>query len=265
MSVDVPPSALPRCAVHPDELAGSTCARCGSFVCTACTTWVMGTLYCAACAARPEVNYLESFRLKYWGRRDPGAYLVGGGTLVFAWGGVAALQEGYVYSALAMLAAVVVGMAYFLGKRWARLPMLLTPLVLGLLATLASDTPAFAPALLVFVAAAQLYMDPRGKLFFRVEVSERELRRLWEREVNNPLARHAVALGLSALFLPLFAPFAILLGFLALRRVDLQARPPIGRRGQALAGVALGLGAVALWVFVVVPFLSGGLGWMFRN
>lgn len=265
MSVDVPPSLMPRCSVHPEELAGGTCQRCGGFVCAACTTWVMGGLYCPTCAARPEVNYLEAFRQQYWGRRDPGTYLVGAGTLLFAWGAVVALLDGYVFSALALLVAAAVGGAYFLGRRWARLPMLLTPLTLGLLGTLTSNAPVFALALVVFIIGARLYLDPRGKLFFRVDLSEKELRRLWDREANNPLARHAVTLGLGGLFFPLFALAAIVLGFLALRRVDPQARPPIGRRGYAIWGIVLGVGALLLWGLVILPVVSGRMGWMFRH
>ncbi|MFP2925349.1 DUF4190 domain-containing protein [Pyxidicoccus sp. 3LG] len=259
MSVEVSPGALARCAVHPEELAAATCQRCGGFVCTACTTWVMGSLYCASCAARPEVNYLDEFRRQLWGRRDSGAYLVGAGTLLLAVGTVTSLAIGDVASALGMLAATGVGVCFFLGMRWARYVLPFVPLGLGFQA---APELGFSPVWLFvipFVISLQLLLDTRSRLFFRMDVSEKALRRLWELRVNNPLARHALSLGVSAVFLPLLAPFAIVLGFMALRRVDLQARPPIGRRGQALAGIVLGVGALLAWALLFGPRLMGGL------
>jgi hypothetical protein len=258
MSFEVSPNALARCAAHPEELAGSTCHRCGTFVCGTCSTWVMGALYCPGCAARPEVNYLETFRRQRWGKRDVGAWLVGGGTLVLAWLGVVAFGKGQVPLTLGLVGAVIVGLGWFGGQRWARVPLLLTPLAAGLLATPSLGVLALAFGLIFFFSALQLFLDTRGKLFFRVAVPERELHRLWNREVNNPLAQSALTLGVGAIFLPLFAPLAILCGVLALRRVDLKARPPIGRRGHALAGIGLGVGAVALWGVVVIPLLQRG-------
>ncbi|WP_164021494.1 DUF4190 domain-containing protein [Pyxidicoccus trucidator] len=264
MSFEVSPNALARCATHPEELAGATCQRCGVFVCTACTAWVMGTLYCAPCAARPEVNYLETFRRGLWGKRDSRAWLVGGGCLLMAPLLPVALSYGRVLTTLGLLATVVVGVAWFEGRRWARYALPLVPLGLGLLAVPLVGPPVLGLALIPFINALQLLQDTRCKLFFRVEVSERELLRLWDREVNNPMARSALSLGLGAVFLPLFAPLAIVFGFLALRRVDLKARPPIDRRAQAIAGIVLGVGALALWVLVVIPLFGGGIPWFFR-
>jgi hypothetical protein len=259
MSVEVPPSALARCATHPEELAGATCHRCGGFVCVACTTWVLGRLYCPTCAARPEVNYLEVFRRERWGRPDTGAYLVGGSTPLFAGGGLVALLGGHWLLALQALAAAGVCVAYSRGVSWARLALLLLPLALGLPAVSSFGWLMLGLILIPFISTLRLFLDTRNKLFFRIEVSERALRRLWDHEVNNPLARVAATLGVSALLLPLFAPFAIVVGFIALWRVDLQATPPIGRRGYALAGIVLGLGALALWALLILPFVMGSL------
>ncbi|MBZ4417650.1 DUF4190 domain-containing protein [Myxococcus sp. RHSTA-1-4] len=255
MSADVPPSALARCATHPDELAGATCQRCGVFVCGACTTWVMGALYCPACAARPEVNYLEAFRLTLWGKRDSGAWLVAGCTLLVALAAVVELLEGRVLSSLELLATTAVGVCFFLGARWARIALLLVPVYWALQGVIGRGVHLAIGFGLLFLGALQLFLDTRNRLFFRVDVSERALRHLWDLRVNNPLARQAVSFGVSAFFVPLFAPIAIVCGFIALRRVDLKARPPIGRRGQAIAGIVLGLGALVLWALFGIPFV----------
>ncbi|ABF91414.1 putative membrane protein [Myxococcus xanthus DK 1622] len=266
MSAEVPSGALPRCALHPDALAGATCQRCGSFVCTECTTWVMGRMYCPACAVRPEVNYLEAFRLKLWGRRDASAWLVVGVTVVLVGLALVALMAGDVGTTLACLGSSGVGVAFFLGMRWARMGLLAVPL----LAMLLTAQSLGAPALLFFIplmVAVNVFRDTRSRLFFRLDVPERELRQLWDLRVNNPLARHALSLSVGSLFLPVFAPLlsyfgvwsaltfvfaglsmlALILGLVALRRVDPEARPPIGRRWEALGAVCLALVALALW------------------
>ncbi|GEL69437.1 hypothetical protein [Myxococcus virescens] len=267
MSAEVPSGALPRCALHPDALAGATCQRCGSFVCTECTTWVMGRMYCPACAVRPEVNYLEAFRLKLWGRRDASAWLVVGVTELLLFLALGALMAGTFGLALAFLASAGVGLAFFLGMRWARLGLLAVPLLAMLLTALSTG----APALMFFVplmVAVNIFRDTRSRLFFRLEVPERELRRLWDLRVNNPLARHALSLGVGSLLLLVLTPLlsllgegfvlsflfmamtmamamlALVLGAVALRRVDPEARPPIGRRWEALGAMGLALASL---------------------
>ncbi|WP_426756114.1 B-box zinc finger protein [Myxococcus sp. Y35] len=272
MSADVSPGALPRCALHPDALAGATCQRCGSFLCTTCTTWVMGRMYCPTCAVRPEVDYLETFRLGLWGRRDAGAWLVGGVTVLLVGLALLALVSGDLGAGLACLASAGVGVAFFLGLRWARLGLLAVPL-LAMLLTAPSLGP---PALLFFIpliVAVNIFRDTRNRLFFRLDVPERELHLLWDRRINNPLARHALSLGVFALFMPVFAQMlfilgvlpvltfgfvgvavlAVVLGAVALRRVDPQAQPPIGRRWEALGGLCLGLASLALWGLLYGP------------
>ncbi|QSQ21470.1 hypothetical protein JY651_40840 [Pyxidicoccus parkwayensis] len=263
MSVDVSPNALARCATHPDELASATCQRCGAFVCGACTTWLLGSLYCPACATRPEVNYLETLRLQFWGKRDATAWFVMFCALLSLIGAQAAFREGNVPACVSMVAVTAVGVCFFLGMRWARYALLLVP-TLFILPGLSE----MGPLLVVFAIVPtlfmlQIFLDPRSRLFFRVKVPERALRRLWDIRVNNPLARHAVSLGVLAFFFPLFAPAAVVCGAIALRRVDPHARPPIGRRASSVVGIVLGMGATAMWVMVIARAIeSGGLGWL---
>ncbi|NVI99420.1 hypothetical protein HV824_14995 [Myxococcus sp. AM009] len=263
MSAEVSSGALPRCALHPEALAGATCQRCGGFVCTACTTWVMGQMYCPDCAARPEVNYLETFRLGLWGRRDASAWLVIGVAELLLFLALGALVGGTFHLALAFLASAGVGLAFFLGMRWARLGLLAVPL----LAMLLTAPSMGAPALVFFVplmVAVNIFRDTRSRLFFRLDVPERELRRLWDLRVNNPLARHALSLSVGSLLLHVLTPLlsfigvgfvlsficmamatlALVLGAVALRRVDPEARPPIGRRWEALGAMGLALASL---------------------
>jgi len=251
-----PVGVTPRCAVHPEVDAGATCQRCGGFVCEACTTWVMGVLYCAACSLRPEVNYLETFRLKFWGRRDSNTYLVGCGTLVLLAGVLTAFVQGEWRLALVLLGAAGVGGAFYLGQRWARTALVFTPVVAGLMGAALFGPVVLVGGFLVFVTALQIFLDSRNRLFFQVEVSEKELRRMWDLRVNNPLARHALSMGFASFFVPLFGPPAVVLGAIALRKVDSTARPPIGRGWQAVAGMLLGVGGSALWLLVLGPMVK---------
>ncbi|MFY0562357.1 hypothetical protein ACN28E_00830 [Archangium lansingense] len=93
----------------------------------------------------------------------------------------------------------------------------------------------------------------------RPEVGHLErLERLWDARENNPLARHALVCGLAGLVVPVAAPLAMGLGVAGLRRVNLEATPPIGKRQQALAGLVLGgLGLVG-WTGFVLWRLSQG-------
>ncbi|NTX38187.1 MULTISPECIES: DUF4190 domain-containing protein [unclassified Myxococcus] len=249
----------PRCALHPEVEAGGTCQRCGGFVCEECSTWVMGVLYCAACSLRPEVNYLETFRLKLWGRRDTNAWLVGVGTLAVLAGVLTALLQGVWPMALVLLGAAVVGGAFYLGQHWARTALVFTPVVAGV-----AGAAMFGPALLVggfllFVTALQIFLDTRNRLFFRVDVSEKELRRLWDLRVNNPMARHALSLGFTTFIFPVLGPVAVVFGLIALRKVDSRARPPIGKGWQAVAGILLGVGGTVLWLLLFGPLMKGFL------
>ncbi|RKH51020.1 hypothetical protein D7X96_16025 [Corallococcus interemptor] len=269
MSLEVPLSQQGRCAVHPDLPAGGTCFRCGGFFCADCATSVPGLvarLYCRACAARPDVNYLEALRQRYWGKRDGWAWWVAGVTLLCCVATAAALTEWGLDAtkdslfALLFLVPVPVGVAFFLGKRWARHALLATPLVMAVVAgALVPDARFFfalcvMPALLIGV---RIHRDARNQLFFQLPVPPRALKALWEQRFNNPMAQQALRFGFSSVLMPLLAPIAVICGAVALTRVDPEATPPIGRRGQAITGLVLGLVGPLLWWLVLLPLLSG--------
>ncbi|RKH64976.1 B-box zinc finger protein [Corallococcus aberystwythensis] len=274
MSLDVPLSQQGRCAVHPDQPAGGTCTRCGSFICAECATAVPGLavrLYCAACAARPDVNYLEAVRQRYWGRRDQWAWVVVGVMLLLCVGVAAAFVQWGLSATkqslfpLVLLIPVPVGVAFFLGQRWARHALLATPLVMAVVADALYRDARFLYvlcAVLGLITALRIHRDTRNQLFFRLPVSPGALKALWELRFNNPLARQALRFGFSSVFMPLLAPVAVICGAVALTRVDLKATPPIGRRGQALTGLVLGLVSPLLWGAALVPALDRWLSSM---
>ncbi|AFE03206.1 hypothetical protein COCOR_00005 [Corallococcus coralloides DSM 2259] len=268
MSLEVPLSQQGRCAVHPDLPAGGTCSRCGSFFCADCATSVSGLgarLYCQACAARPDVNYLETLRQRYWGRRDGWAWMVGGVTLLLCVTTAAALAQWGLRATkeslftLLLLVPVPVGVAFFLGRRWARHALIVTPLVMAVAADFLHRDGRFLYALCVslgLIFALRIHRDVRNQLFFRLPVPPGTLQALWNERFNNPMARQASRFGFSALFMPMIAPVAVICGVVALRRVDPKATPPIGRRNQALMGLVLGLVSPLLWGFVLLLLLT---------
>ncbi|WNG53344.1 hypothetical protein F0U59_00035 [Archangium gephyra] len=247
---DASGATLPRCAMHPDVPAEGICTRCGGFFCPGCATWVLGAVYCAACAALPEVNYLETYRLKLWGRRDTWAWFLGLGGLVMLAPGLTLLMNGDALPGAFLLACSAVGVGCFFGQRWARAGLLALPVGLGALGLVSREPLLLVPALFLLGMGASVHQDPRHKLFHRVPIREGVLLRLWNRHENNPLALAGLQLGVYGVFFPLFAPLALGLGLTALRRVNPEARPPIGRRGQALAATGLGAGSLVLWVWL---------------
>jgi hypothetical protein len=264
-TADASGANIPRCAVHPDVPAEGICGRCGGFFCPGCASWVLGAVYCAACAALPEVNYLETFRLKLWGRRDTWAWFLGLGALVTLAPGLTLLASGDALPGAFLLACSAVGGGCFFGQRWARAGLLVLPVGLGVLGLVSRDPLLVVPSLFLLGMGASVHQDPRHKLFYRLPIPDGVLLRLWNRHENNPLALVGLQLGLYGVFFPLLAPVALGLGLTALRRVNPEARPPIGRRGQALAATGLGAGSLLLWGGFLLPRLPELLAGLFAT
>ena len=258
MSVgDVPLGPLPaRCATHPDEAATGTCTRCGTFYCARCQRFILDTLYCATCAQRPDINYLEVFRQKLWGRRDRWTWSIGfygAGLAGYAW--MMGVNKLYV-PALATATCAVLCALFFLGVPWARLALILSPLGFAALLLALGHPPTLIPLGLIFLSALSVYGNTRNRLFFRQAVPVPRLQQLWHQRENNPLARHAMSFAIAGLILPLFAPVAIVLGVAALRRVNPDAMPPVGRKGQAITAMVLGTVTMGAWLVLLWPLLS---------
>jgi hypothetical protein len=256
----------PRCAVHPDRPAAGTCERCGAFSCAEDYAAVAGRWLCATCAARPDSDYLEAFRRKYWGKRDVWGWLVGLSGLGHV-ASVATNAAAGLYLLLPLTVAVgAAEVCYFLGFRWARAlifapvaELALTPVLLlataeGLgLGTVSQRVgqAVGAPVIPGLIALA-IFFNTRNQLFFQVPVSQGRLKKAWDLYCNNTMARSGFLASLLGLVVPGFGLLGLICSAIGLRRVDPDAFPPVGRKGQAIAGIAVGAVATLEWGAIFV-------------
>jgi hypothetical protein len=245
------------CPAHASEPILGSCERCGDFVCRLDSERWEGRLHCRACARRFSAEWLEAFRRELWGKRDGFAYLYGvlgtGANLLTAtfsgrhgFAGANAFGPVLVLS----LAAAVIDVAYFFRARWARIAVMLLPLATAALPGGRGNPLPFALVSVAIGLAA--YFDTRNRLFFRIDVDEPKLRALHDLLRNNPLARRGLVLAVGGLFFPPFAVAALPASIVGLLRVDPAARPPVGRRGQAIAGIAISSIALLGWTILLV-------------
>lgn len=238
----VPVTQEARCFVHQEEPALGTCARCGTFFCARDHRTVGDKEYCAACAARPEVDYLEAFRLKYWGKRDAWAWLVAFGAIINLLLGFQLLASGAenLLFAIIAFASAAVGACFWAGLPFARPALCLVPIISLLVGVVTQGGRPFVSGVLPIVITLIIYNDTRNKLFFREQVSPEALRKAWDLYANNPVARAGFLLGILGILLPILAPAALVCSIIGWRRANPAAHPPIGRKGQAIAGIVLG-------------------------
>lgn len=253
---DVPVTQEARCFVHPEEPALGTCVRCGTFFCARDHRTVGDKDYCAACATRPEVDYLEAFRLKYWGKRDAWAWLVGFGAIINLMFGLQLVVSGAenLLFAIIAFASAAVGACFWAGLPFARLALCFVPIISMLVGMVTQGAQAFVSGVLPIVITLIIYNDTRNKLFFREQVPPEALRKAWDLYSNNRIARAGFLLSIFGILMPLFAPVALVCSIIGLRRVDLKAHPPIGRKGQAIAGIVLGSIGI-LWGLMLIGFM----------
>jgi hypothetical protein len=257
------------CPRHAGAPAVALCRRCGTFVCAEELVVLDASQFCRECAARPDVDYLEAFRLKYWGKRDSWAWFFGFACVVKGLTGVSlvmgvALQRSDDSLALggmgaAMLAWAVADGAFFAGARWARPAELLGVLLYGLTQALTIGPAALAAIIFPLAIIGSALASVRTKLFFQMDVPREQLRKAWSLLHDNVLARNALTLGVAGLVFGPFAPMALVLGIIGLRRVDPTAHPPVGRKGQAIAGIVLGALGTLIWGTFAVAALTGKL------
>ncbi|MEW6434998.1 MAG: DUF4190 domain-containing protein [Myxococcota bacterium] len=260
--VPVPAGAM--CPRHAHSAAVAACRRCGTFVCLADRVSLDGSDFCRDCAARPDVDYLEAFRLKYWGKRDSWAWFFGVGaigtsalavgTLI---GGASGghLEPADVFLALAVLTWAVVAGLFWAGVRAARWLLLGCVLLYGGAQVALVGLPGIALVIFPLAFVASALGSVRTKLFFKLDVPREQLRKTWAVLHDNVIARNALTLGVAGLLLGTFAPLAVLFGIVGLRRVDPSAYPPIGRKGYAIAGIVLGALGTLVWGTVLVMTL----------
>jgi hypothetical protein len=254
-------AALPHapCAAHPEDAATGTCSRCGRFVCQRDSRTIENGLFCLECAQRPEVDYLEGFRLKYWGRRDVWAWLVGVGGIINVFTAVVMVVAELLPSALAMLLSSAVQLAFFFRVRAARLTLPVLPLV-SVAATVAQGGhagSALGGSFIGLIFSLLILQDTRNQLFFQIQPTPEKLKKAWHLYANNNVARMGFILALVGILAFPIGPIALLCSILGLRNVNPDAHPPIGRKGQAIAGIVLGsIETLALVALVAVSVLS---------
>ncbi|MFY0571351.1 DUF4190 domain-containing protein [Archangium lansingense] len=257
-SLAPPPAAdEARCQSHPDQAVLGTCTRCGTFFCALDRETVNDKDYCTTCATRPEVDYLEAFRLKHWGKRDSWTWFVGFSALAYLAAGARLLmredlRDSGLMVGLISLAGGTVGVCFWLGLPFARLALCFVPIVAMVVSAFSIGPGAISSGIWPIIVTLSIYQNTRNKLFFKEEVSREALEKAWNLYANNAVARTGFLLGLVGLLAFPLAPVALLCSIIGLRRVDPTATPPIGRKGQAIAGIVLGavstLGWTAFWV-----------------
>jgi hypothetical protein len=158
---------------------------------------------------------------------------------------VGALVGGDVVAASCFGAAVAVQLCFFLGLSWARYALVALPAI-SLLVFLFSEVPAAATsAVLPLLITVSIVRDTRNQLFFKREVSRERLKKAWHLHANNQAARSGFFCGLLGVFFPPVAVVGLVCSVIGLRQVDPDARPPVGRKGQAIAGLVLnGIGVL---------------------
>lgn len=236
------------CPLHPEAPAIGNCSRCGTFVCVADSKLTFGKLFCSACSQRPELNYLETLRLKYWGKRDSWAWFYG--VSLFGYLAAASLyllvqQDLFPGVLCAAMAAVCV--FYWMGKPWARFAIIAGPLALAIYGFTRGRPELGISGVIATTTAISPLKDLRNKLFFQLPVTELALQKYWDLHLNNRAARNGAMLGMSSVIVPFFIPLAIGFSILGLARVDPHAQPPIGKRGYAITGLVFSVIAIAFW------------------
>jgi hypothetical protein len=248
------------CPRHAERTVVGTCTRCGTFVCDEDMRPLVNGVFCADCAVRPEINYLDAYRQAHWGKRDSWAWLMGLTGLASAVTSALLLTTIDVAEPLLTGALpwvffttlyAVLGVAFWFRVRLARPALVALVALLGIVLVASVGPMALVSMIIPVALVGSALTTTRTKLFFQIPVSAAALETEWRRLYDNPIARQALSYGLASLFFPFFAPLALVMGLIGLARVNPKATPSIGGRMPALAGVVLGLLVTAGWVLVI--------------
>lgn len=215
----------------------------------------------------PEVDYLEAYRLQLFGkRRDGWSWFFGIGGLLSLTVSLSGLVRLFLrdaaVSTLDLMSGVVfvpfgvVQLGWFFKQRWARLGMVIAFFLVFVFLAVNGGAPALPGLLIPGVLLAMAFTDVRSKLFFELDVPREALGKDWALHHDNRLARSAQSMALGSLIMPLFAPFAVITGVVALRRVNPLAVPPVGNRKAALVGIVLGGVSLVGWLGLAAALAS---------
>lgn len=263
-----------NCTEHPQESISGTCDRCGNFVCRLDSeVQPGGRTICFGCRdGHGAVDWLRDFKMELWGKRDGYAWLFGGIGVVYSCIVIAILIR-MVIASPGTLAALVpvflfaglagVQVAYFFGKAWAREAIIVIPLLACFvnIAVVASSGGAGSGGAPLFGIILPLvaYFDTRNKLFFKLDVPEEKLLKLWDVTRNNQLARTGFAASIIGLIVPGISLIALVCSLVGYSRVNPDSVPPIGKKGYAIAGLVISTIGILLWGTMLAVGALGGL------
>lgn len=272
MTIGVEGGVQGRCANHVERVAVGTCERCGSYYCASCYKQLGDRRICSACLAIPRIDYLADARNKAWGKRDGWVWYLGVMfPLTYASIAVDTIRQGGdLVLAFATLVVAAIFVCYLLMLPWSRKAVFLAIPFGSISAIVGAPNLATASAyelgeytgriigrtLILMLFAFAAYNSTRNKLAFKIEVTDAELARYYQKYLANPAAKRALAYGLASLLVPLLVPVAVVAGVRSLRKMDAKAWPPVTGRGMTLFGlVAAGL-SVLLWTILAIDLIS---------
>lgn len=244
---------MSTCPVHAGEPSIGACARCGRFFCAKERILLDAKAYCGDCGARPDVDWLGHHYRGLEGKRSGVAWamgvlgvglVLGGLSLVFTslehWKGAVGGFGLFLFGASAATT--------FLGQRSLRPAMFVGALLASAAFALsAQDWIAIVPAVILFLVAAAVWTDVRTRLFFRVPVPRAELAKHYAREGSNPLAITASRIAFFSLLIPGLSVVGLVLGIVALTKVNSKAVPPVGNASAALGAIIFSLFTTLIW------------------
>lgn len=241
------------CPTHPGAESVGACARCGRFYCAPEAIELDGVRYCGDCGARDDVDWLGKHYRKLEGTRSGLAWF-----LLFFGVGFVLLSLMLIFTPGAEGGAQLIGLSFlvygacslatFSGKRQLRPALLVGSLVSGALFALGAKDPMAGLATLPLLGlAGAAWTDVRTRLFFRVPVPRATLHAHFKREGSNPLAVQASRLALLGLFLPGVGLISLVMGVVALTRIDSKAIPPVGNLSAALGAIVFSLFTSFFW------------------
>ncbi len=263
-----PPAASEtQCPSHPEERVLGACARCGAFFCAQDRGSVEGVDYCAGCAARPDVDVMEAFRLQSWGKRDAWASVIGLHACLLLIQGLLLLRTREdVLFPLEVLLRGAVSACFWWGLRFSRLALCLLPIGMMVLALTTGREVAVSRECVFLLVYLSIYTDLRNRLFFKEELSREAFAAAWRFHQKNTAAWVGLVLGgvsvlgLLAGFLAagVLALLALQYSLVGLLRTRPGARAPVRWRRVAIAGLLLS-GAGFVGVFVRILLADVGL------
>jgi hypothetical protein len=242
-----------ECPKHPGIESVGTCERCGRFFCAAERLEFDGKSYCGECGARDDVDWLGKHYRKLEGTRSGFVWFLLLLGMMATAGSLGALvnsenwkERGFF---LGMLLIGLSLMSLMSGRKESRFVLLGGSVLAAVLLASATDEPWSAlltlPAL---VLAGLSFTDVRTRLFFRIPVDRVALRRHFDREGSNPLAVRASRLALVGLFVPGVGLLSLVMGVMALTKVNSKAVPPVGNVSAALGAIVFSLFTSLMWV-----------------